>query len=297
MYDLILNELYRLNNVDSDEAKAQYLQSLQPAALRLFHAYRGTFVRVDYRDKNVQAAYMIRYFPQYSQIIRLILNDPPRNYLRPFNQRDLSACFFGSGPAPEVIGLLQFLATRFPNIRAVKAHAFDIIAEEWAYARDITRSLALSIWHDRQLELKGNAFDLSQAGAVEQCSNIIASSKLLVFQNCLNEVRQDQYLNVAANLVSLVQAMASGSILIIIDLSNYQPALNLIQRIETLIKDRQLASVLANLSQRRYDAQEMIGAMPQIIRTNLLTGIPFQVENGLIPRRYIDYHYFVVRKD
>jgi hypothetical protein len=301
MYDLILTALYQLNNVNTDAEKARYLQSLQPATLELFRAYQSSFVNVDYREPNTQAAYMIRYFPQYSQIIRIILSDlKDRNILLPFNQSDLSVSFFGSGPSPEIYGFLQFLNADFQRVRKVTAYTFDIISDEWSYSREITvKHLLPSIWNNRQFDLVPNGFDLSQANSVDRFTDIIGLSKLIVFQNCLNEVGQNLYSNVIANLVSLVHAMNSNSILIIADLSNYRHVFDLTQRIEALIRTSNPASILISLAegQKTYDARAMINGMPSIIRQNLLTGIPYQVENGLIPRRKIKYHCLTVRKD
>jgi hypothetical protein len=110
MYELILEALYRLNNLTGAEEKAQYLQSLKSVAKELRRSYdpnAAPNVRVNYRTKNVQAAYMLRYFPQYSQVLPTILDDLKNAQVSlPFDQENLSACFFGAGPPP------RFMASR-----------------------------------------------------------------------------------------------------------------------------------------------------------------------------------------
>ena len=298
MYDLILTELYRLNRLQSAAEKAQYLQSLQPVVHFLRDSYRRPFVNVDYRAKKTQAAYMLTYVPQYSQIICIILNELKHALASPFNQEDLTASFFGSGPLPELYGLLQFLRANFSVIRKVTAYAFDIYADEWTYSRNITKNhLIPSIWRDHQLELKSKTFDLSQAESVEEYRDIIASSKLIVFQNCLNEVRPSQHSTVLNNFTSLVNSMSSNSILLITDLSNYRSALKLMQEIEGMVvRENSLSTLISSISDgRSYDARNIVNTMPLVMRKNLLTGNR-QNPNGLIPRISINYRFLAIEK-
>lgn len=299
MYQLILKALYLLNNLNTDEEKARYLQSLKPTAISLrrgFNPFAGPNVNADYRSEVVQSSYMLRYFPQYSLIIGLVLDElKNRQISLPFDHEEISACFFGAGPCPEVYGFIQFLNNDFSRVRKVTAYTFDIISDEWAYARDITEQYLISaIWQGRELELINNNFDLSQADSINKLTGIINSSSLLVFQNCLNEINQKLYPNVIGNLNSLVRAMRVGSILMIIDLSSYQAASNLVSQIESSIQTQNSVTILIGLSESagKYDAVSLIKELPLTITQNLLTG-----DDGLIPRRYINYHCLVIRKD
>jgi hypothetical protein len=297
MYDSMLKALYSLNELNAEGERAAYLRSLKPVARELrssFNPYAAPHVEVDYRSKQTQAAYMLRYFPQYSLIIRLVLGKLRNKQIElPFNREEISASFFGAGPCPEIYGFLRFLSAGFPNIRKVTANAFDIISGEWAYAREITEHhLIPSIWQ-RAFELNASNFDLSQAGSTRWLAHTINASSLLVFQNCLNEINRNLYPNVIKNIDSLVRAMRPGSILTIIDLSSYPAVLELIGRIEDSVRSRHPVTTLIGLqgSESRYDAVALINALPHAITQNLLTG-----EDGLIPRRYIKYHCLVIRK-
>lgn len=299
MYHLILKALYLLNNLKTDEERAQYLQSLKPTAKSLrsgFNPFAGPNVNVDYRSKVVQSAYMLRYFPQYSLVIRLILNKlKSGQILLPFDQEEISACFFGAGPSPEVYGFIQFLNGAFRHVCKVTAYTFDIISDDWAYARDITENYLIpAVWQQREFELINNNFDLSQANSIRKLTGIINSSSLVIFQNCLNEINQKSYPNVIGNLNSLVRAMRAGSILMIIDLSSYQAASNLVSQIESSVQAQNSVTTLIGLTESasRYDAVALRNELPLIIKQNLLTG-----EDGLIPRRNINYHCLVIRKD
>lgn len=297
MYNLILEALYHLNNLSSVEEQRQYLQSLKPFARQLRKSYDPSLaasVQADYRSTKTQSAYMLRYFPQYSQVIRIILNRLDAQFSLPFKQEELSACFFGAGPAPEVYGFLRFLSTSFSNVQKVTVYTFDIISDEWSYSRKITEGYLIpSTWRDRTLAVVNNEFDLTQINSLNKFSNIIRSSTLNVFQNCLNEISRNFHSNVVDNFKSLVKLMSSGSILMVIDLSSYAGALQLISQIENMIRSENLASVLVSTSNGhgRYDAVSLRNLLPEAITKNLPTG-----EDGLIPRRYINYHSLIIRK-
>lgn len=298
MYELILEALYRLNNLTGAEEKAHYLQSLKSVAQQLRGSYNpnaAPTVRVNYRPKNVQAAYMLRYFPQYSQVLRIILNRLKNAQVSlPFDQENLSACFFGAGPAPEVYGFAQFLNAAFSNNKKLTAYTFDIISDEWNYSRGITEhSLVPSIWQNRTFELISKKFDITQANSVNQFAAIVGQARLIVFQNCLNEINQNSYPSVIANLKSLIGSMSSGSVLTVIDLSSYPAALQLISQIESLIRSENLASILISPSEgeKTYDAVALRDSLPNVIVDNLLTSA-----DGLIPRRWVKYRCLVIRK-
>lgn len=297
MYDLILTALYQLNNLNSDEERAQYLHSLKPTARNLRSSFNPSIapnVSVNYRPKDIQAAYMLRYFPLYTQVIRSILNKLRiARIALPFNQENVSACFFGAGPAPEAYGFIQFLNSNFKNVQKVTAYSFDIISDEWAYWRNATENYLIpGIWKNRKFEMLGSKFDLSQTDSVNELIKEIAASRLIVFQNCLNEISQGSYPNVVANFTSLIRAMSSGSILLVIDLSSYPPVTGLISQIESLV-DGNSASILISLSegQSRYDGLAVRDALPLIVKQHLLTD-----EDGLIARRYVNYHCLAIRK-
>jgi hypothetical protein len=70
MQQTILNTLFRLHNVSTEQAKTTFLQELQASALEVWHAFQAFPVRVNYTRQDIQSVYMLRYFPPYSQIIK-----------------------------------------------------------------------------------------------------------------------------------------------------------------------------------------------------------------------------------
>lgn len=304
MYSIILDALYELNNVKTEAEQAAYLQSLQPYAKALRESYdpsQGHHVNVDYRDPQAQAAYLIRYFPQYSQILPTILNELRyRGISVPFEKGILSLASFGCGPAPEIYGLIQFLNNYYKDITRIRAHTFDILAQEWTYSRSINeQKLIPDIWRERKVRVDNTVFDLATENGIDVIESSIKTSQLVTFQNCLNEVSPLLHRRVINNLRSIVQVMQQNALMIVIDLSGYEQVLNLIARIQVLVDAGPSASIVVGLTDRvrRHDAKQMIDNMPLIIKENLLTGIPKIRRNGLIPKRWTNYHYLAIRKN
>lgn len=61
MYTHILDGLTNFNQTNNLEL---YLQNLQPYVKRLRQNYCSNNVKVDYSNPNVQAAYLLAYYPQ-----------------------------------------------------------------------------------------------------------------------------------------------------------------------------------------------------------------------------------------
>jgi len=78
MQQTILNSLFQLHNVTTEQAKATFLQNHQAPALDVWRAFRAFPVRVNYTRQDIQSVYMLRYFPPYSQIKAIGL--PPAQY-------------------------------------------------------------------------------------------------------------------------------------------------------------------------------------------------------------------------
>jgi hypothetical protein len=76
LYEYILEGLKNLPdfyNPNLHQTFESYLKSLQNAAKYLWKSYRSNTVKVDYSDPQVQAAYLIRYYPHYVQMTLEIL--------------------------------------------------------------------------------------------------------------------------------------------------------------------------------------------------------------------------------
>lgn len=296
MYPEILRALYRLNNLNSEQQKIAYLQSLQEPARALWMRYKNQFVSVDYADHSTQAAYMLRYFPQYAQIIDIVLSQLKNKEIHPtISNKKINCGLFGSGPCPEAFGIAQFIKAKHREVETVQSISFDINASSWAYSRNITKeNLIPSMFGERTFGIRGIDFDLSLPIAIENFNEAISKMSIIVFQNCLNEINPSKHGQVLSNLKTIYNNLSSGALLIFIDLSGFRNVISLLTTFQGQIKADNIVEPL-DVASKRFFAASLVNTMPEILRTNLLNGSR-ENQNGLIPRVNIDYHTLIVRK-
>lgn len=300
MQQTILNSLFQLNNITTAQGQTTFLQGLQQPGLHVWNAFRAFPVNVDYRRQDIQSVYMLRYFPPYSQIIKIILNGLHYNpgHL-PFNGQRIGASFIGCGPSPEIYGFFDFLNSTAFRPQQVEINTFDIHSVHWAFSRNITfNSLIPTIWNNSPVNTSNNNLDIASQNAMLPFIANFQNSNLVVLQNCLNEIPENQHIIVRNNLKMIIDNIPQGAIILIIDLLGYQPVLDLLAYLEDDDTFTDTVDILRSSRQGvlEYDARALVNNIPPIVRQNFLTGVPFQVENGLIPRRYIKYHHLVLRK-
>jgi hypothetical protein len=288
MYSDILAAIQDVEQISSLEP---YLQSLQPYVRQLRQSYRSRTVTVDYSDFNIQAAYLLAYYPQYAEMTyRCVagLTELVRNWLT--TRSHLQACFFGGGPAPEVIAVACHLQHE-QKIRAVSLSAcvYDIADSTWAKSREITKRLVRELAPNVQLALTGHQIDLCQRNVLFSIQAKIQSSQLFVIQNCLNEFAAAPQIFVE-NIVLLLEWMPTNSVLVLADLNNYVVVQYLMKQVEAQVGAHTCSTVVRSCSEGNCSFRSKIQLTP-LITQHLLTG-----ENDLIPRRNINFNYLIVQK-
>ncbi|MBP0030801.1 hypothetical protein [Roseofilum sp. Guam] len=284
LYKYILEGLEKninFYNPQNHETFEKYLQSLQKPAEQLWESYRSDRVKVNYSDPSTQAAYLIRYYPHYVQMTYEILQQCSKTFA--FGKK-INACFFGSGPCPEVAGLAQFLTKYYPQTKEIFVHVYDIASDQWALSRAITKDFVLpNLWKG---QFSGNAhhLDLCSANSFESVSEAIENSHLFVFQNCLNEIWNIS--TTKENIKILLECAPLNSFIVIGDLRYAQ--------------NRYILEDIAEFVQRNHDYQIIMLdeldipsslRIPQMVTENLLTSV-----GGLVPRSHIKFMFLVIGK-
>lgn len=295
MQQTILDSLYSANNVLSEGGRIRYLQGLQQPAIQLRNGFFTFPVSIDYSRRDYQSVYMLRYFPGHSQIIKSTLHSLHSNpgHL-PFSNETFDVSFIGCGPGPEIYGFFEFLNGTVFRPRVVNVHTFDIISDHWTFSRNITfQRLLPLIWRNRTITAINHNFNLASHNSIDPHLQAIRNSKIVVFQNCLNEIPDRLYPVVIQNIESIIRSLQTNSILLIIDLLNYAPVLDLLAHLATrqFITDNTDIIRSVNDGENRFDAAQIINATPQIVSQNLLTDA-----SGLIPRRWFRYHHMALRR-
>ncbi|MBD2280587.1 hypothetical protein [Aphanizomenon flos-aquae] len=285
LYEYILEGLKNspdFYNPNLHQTFESYLASLQESAKYLWKSYRSTPVEVRYSDPQVQAAYLIRYYPHYVQMTLEILRLSPEIFTFP---EQINACFFGAGPCPEVAGLAQFLTEHCPETKSMIVKIYDIASEQWKFSRDITKNFIVPRLWKGDISGTVSKFDLCSVNAFEVIADDISNCHIFIFQNCLNEIWNTSATQ--ENIKFLLNRAPLNSFIIIGDLPYEQ--------------NRQLIEDIAEIANQRSDYQIILQSqgikirscirIPSLVTENLLTGV-----DGLIPRKNINFLFLALRK-
>jgi hypothetical protein len=292
MYQDLLNGIYSVNNITSQQGKIAFLQALQEDVKSLRKAFTVYPVTFDYTNINIQASYLLTYFPHYTELLQVALNKTNATIA---NEYINNLLLFGSGPCPEIIGYLKYLNQHNANNRrTIHANIYDIAATHWQYSRNIVfQNLIPRLRY--QSTINHTASNLRIDNPFTNV-NLAQEKTIVVFQNCLNEITEQRHQTVIENFAKIYNALVRGSYIVIIDLSEYNSVINLITRIQQRLSNLPNASIIRNIGDGGLNRQSGYADPIPFIRENLLTGIPFQVQNGLIPKRHIKFTYMIIKK-
>jgi hypothetical protein len=291
LYQFILKDLQVLSQIQKNERDfILYLQSLQNEVKNLRQSYRTNSVSVDYSRAEVQAAYLITYYPQYAEMTRHILEkiNTSHHNLFLFEQKHLKVCLFGAGAAPEAIGLVSFLAEYYPKVQSLEITVYDIFSDTWKIGQNITKNIIPKLWQG-QFSFSTEQINFCQAGSFISLENALASSQIFIFQNCLNEL--DNFDSFNLNIRYLLSQMPSNSLFVMGDLRIYSKIGQFQFQVKQLIQELDFDSQV--LCVRHSEILDFITSitLPTIILQNLLTS-----NDGLIPRKKINCNFLSIYK-
>ncbi|MGF1559368.1 MAG: hypothetical protein ACFCUL_09795 [Flavobacteriaceae bacterium] len=291
MYNQILSGLYNSVQLNTDESRKKYLESLQEKVRNIRKAYLTFPVRFAYTNKDTQAGYLITYVPHYSDLIYFALRDNRQSIT--INNVD-DVYFIGSGPCPEIIGLLRYLKDYEGNAKFnLNINVLDIAIQEWKWSRDIVfNNVVPTYLNGSTINRKEGKIDISQNFKV----NFNDSKKLVIFQNCLNEIDEQNHIILIQNVQRLFDQMSVGSYLLIIDL-NFRQVLSLITEVENNLTNKGNCNIIRNVNDGEINNRTLQDNEPQIILDHLLTD-RFGCENPnfLLPKRRLKFIYTLIQK-
>lgn len=293
IYDIIVQGIKESDGL-SDSGLITRLKQLQSSVKILRNAYRNYPVRVPYEKTDIQAAYLITYFPHYYQLIyKVLIEDYPAIFK---DKNKVKLVYFGGGPGPEIYGTLKYIVNNRPEVKIVDILLFDINAIQWKYSHDILQNNLLPsiLKTGFQIKFSFNHFDLTQPFEDKIFKEYINDCDLMVFQNCLNEISISSIVQLKKNFQAIYNLLPSGSSLLLSDLTGGTPAVTrLMQDLErqmiSIDKVIPIHSIIENGCCQTI--QSVHHMPPSIIRQNLLDG-----QDGLIPRKWLKYNYSFLQK-
>lgn len=298
MYETILNLIFQARGLEDEDDQAAFLSGLKAPARRLWNAYQSNSISIDYSNENYQLAYMLRYFPFYSQVIRQILNMRAENdQALPFGHNNVVVSLFCSGPVPEAYGISQFLNDYYPDTESLEINTFDLHVEGWTDPRNITvENLIPEVLPDCELEVVTHEFDLRQPFD-EELNETIERSDLIVFQNCLNEISTAKRPRVKRTMSAIMSNMSPNSLLVLIERAGYDEIKELLREIAELAPEHNCTRLTRLMVvERTFSFSDIKNSVPQIIWDNLFD-YSTPVPNGLIMSPQVKCYYTVIRKN
>lgn len=295
-YSPILEALRVINCCDTDDRLLERLRLSRPIVRDLRAAYSECPCHVDYSSEHTRAAYLLAYYPFYIEIIHTELSKLPEEFLpASWNNESLTACFWGGGPCPEVVGWLAYLSEHCPNIQSVIVYIFDKYAESWNICSEITRSFVLPSYWDGNLEIHAIPCDLLDLDALSNplAREAITTSNFFVMQNWLNDqpgtsTSFDNCESIIQNIMTMVENAPDDSLFLFADL-NFTRVRNLYRVIERQVQIRRIARPILPVPEIRYSITPNIEFPP--VLDELFIG-----ESGLIRRRYTRYFSTMIQK-
>mgnify|MGYP006156483403 CR=1 FL=1 len=293
MYNEILQGVKNKHSLTSDNAVNNHLKNLQNKVISLRQAFRIFPVRFDYKDVNIQQAYMFAYYPHYTELLEYALNSAKDSLNNDFPSNLL---LFGSGPCPEIIGYLKFLngQTQLKKMD-LSVSIFDIASTHWEYSRDITFNEIIPSYKNGHTISKWSSKDFKINLPLVKVN--LSEPQLVVYQNCLNEIDLSDYDTIKSNFEKLYDNLPSNSIIAIIDFHEYPDVVTLISAIQESLSSKNGFTLLRDINLGVINKKSSYRNPPPIIRENLMTGIPFEIQNGLIPRSTVKFTYSLIRKE
>ncbi len=293
-YGVLLLELLDANDCREEDLEDE-LKKTQVYVKQIREEYSRSPSSVDYSDMYLRAAYLLAYYPKYTEVLYHVLRRVSRELSELFERDRVRACFLGAGPAPEVIGWIRYL-NDFTSV-PTHAHAYLLDREVcgWQKGQEITRyHLAPIYWPNGKLVTSAHQFDFAADGLEQQFENHMVQqaflfSGLFVMQNCINDQLREmrQFLD---NLVLIFQRMKPGSLFVIIDLPHEQ-VWRFMKDFERRVQTEGIGEVLCPAS-RSVTVRECSFAIPPLVETLLFDD---DVER-LRPPKQVRYRYSIVRR-
>ncbi|MGQ0442233.1 MAG: hypothetical protein ACT4OH_02135 [Methylophilaceae bacterium] len=308
MYKKILSEIFKQNGVSNPDAQANYLRSLRPSARALWQAYQSQAVAVNYAEPAMQEAYLLRYFVPYSHLLPTVLQHLETKGIGVSATEDLlTACFFGCGPGPEIVGLIRHLKRKAERPEMLIARMFDIASASWQHSRAIVKnSILVDEWDGGLIEIDPAAADISALALSPQNDGArrkVQEADLVVFQNCLNELSTTALAAVANNLRALLNTAKKNATLVLIERDGYaatdEMLLDLYKWAATQAGTFSAVGELSAASE--LNCRDMLDQIPEIVTMNLfvrkrdMSQISSE-ESGLILAASVKYKWLAISK-
>ena len=102
IYRIIIPGIIKHHDLSDDGKMRLHFRKLQEPGEKIWKSYRNKNIEIDYSDKLMQEAYILRYGALYTLPVKKFLKHHPK-----FQKKIHNVALYGAGPSPEVISLIN----------------------------------------------------------------------------------------------------------------------------------------------------------------------------------------------
>lgn len=276
-----------------DMSPITYLENRRGAVNALVeHFARGNNDKIQsaYTNQEIQEAYLLRYFPYYIEPIYRELSILPFNFLLNHNEKSISLCLYGCGPAPELLGIIRYIDKTLSWIDLINVYYFE--KNDWDDIRKIcTYELSAKYMTRHSIEIKSQTntidlLDFTEPSRIEAFPEI-RTATIHIFHNCLRDLYgtyrdEVKVTNILKNILLFAE---KGSILIIVDL-NYSNIKNIMKKFSEMAINESNGIII------RDNTYETTRVNPNLIKSKEIIWF----EKELRPKKGTDYYSLVLMR-
>ena len=221
LYEQLIEDLsLYLKLTSSNVSIEEYLISLQSTQRDLWHSLQSNSVSVDYSEFKIQLCYLFRYLILYWENIYSGLSEIDehrKDNLFSKNDNNLRIGLFFCGPAPEIIGIINYLEERnlLDNKRSIEIDMYDQYINPWRLARNNFIINPPRLKKLKDLGFNFNALKIDFSSPI----TLVNPTKYSIccFQNCINEFWDRDSPIISSNLRKVASEINIGGYLILTD--------------------------------------------------------------------------------
>lgn len=230
---------------------------------------------VAYGETYYQDAYMFGYFSYYIGMIYHILQTITFENSAEIFKNDMKICLYGSGPAPELLGLVGYLRDFQPHVHRIKVVFFDL--NNWDDWREYCLTQLLPIFWGGTVDpvfLPLNILNFSEEGNEEHIEEI-SSASIHIFQNVISDLYRtpENLQRLGPPFFNLYQKTSPGSIMILSD-QYYGKTQRIFDQISVITMRHKIGTTLVRPTsvqfyQRTFDTPEPLKAISHHLKNKI----------------------------
>jgi hypothetical protein len=291
IHDLILSCLIPSSSADV----VKELQKYEKSTMDLIKKFHGEDVgQLDYNNPNLQAAYMLCYFPSYIENIFHLLTHENCAEIQGILQNNSKTSFYGCGPSPDLLGYLAFLNNNYSStVSNVDAHFFDM--HNWnCWRGNCVEKFSKLFARNITVNPTPDEIDLLQCDDHSYFSEKkVDGTKLHVFQNCTTDIYTQcksihKIRKIFKNIFNLIDP---GSVVLLNDFLGKGDSMTILNAITKEVEDNQeILHLNKNYNVNEYTPNYTPNPEIQAFLRRCYS------KTGIKPRNNTGYSYLIVQR-